>query len=478
MRFAPIVRVAATGVLLAAAVAAEADQTVAPTAVRPPSIVELRAPWLTVLRRVAASGDGTHLVQAVFEALHDLQRAGLGDGCCNPSKDYFLVTFVAADPAGAPVLVTVLAHEPMPDTTVLPGMHGKDRPVYEVFLSDDLTASLQTTYAISREENPAARESGAFAAAVIANIALPLSTRPRAAAAHTPDPEVRFGVGVAFRRLVLPETGAILVRQTVTLTHPMGHLAARVASVNLEQRVTLQTHEQDDAASAACAAFSTLVREQIDAAAAGAGCGLWPADLAACAKRVREEVDRIASAYFASAPRCPIDTGAPFVQEYLSVIQDVKPLTAAFPLGNAPLIRYGFGLAAGYMAHLEMDSGLPRTRLQGARIVADPFARQLAMGVVNLTPWGYDAQRQAPSMAERARIVVGAAFSPAFGVTAGGAFAINRYLAVNAGYVRLWFDAPKPGEQIGSAPSAANSTEPFTLTSAGALFFGVSYNFK
>jgi hypothetical protein len=478
MRFATVVRVAATCVLLTPALRADADQTVAPTAIRPPSIVELTAPWPAVLRRVAATGDGPRLVQAVFEALHDLQRAGVGDGCCNPSKDYFLVSFVAADPAGAPELITVLAHDPMPATIALPGIHGGDRPIYELFLSDDLTSSLQTTYAITRDENPAVKESGAFAAAVIANIALPLSTRPRAAAAVPSVPDVRFGVGVAFRRLVLPETGAIIVRETVTMTHPMGHLAARVASLNRDQRAAVQAEEQEDGVPAACAAFSTVVKEQIDATAAGAGCGLWPADLAACTKRVREDVDRIASVYFAAAPRCPIDAGAPFVQEYLAVIQDVKPLAATFPLGNAPLIRYGFGLAAGYLARLEMDAGHPRARLQGGRIVADPFARQLAMGVVNLTPWGYDAQRQAPSIAERARIVAGVAFSPSFGVTAGGAFEINRYLAVNAGYARLWFDAPKPGEQLGSAPSAANSAEPFALRSAGALFLGVSYNFK
>ena len=49
------------------------------------------------------------------------------------------------------------------------------------------------------------------------------------------------------------------------------------------------------------------------------------------------------------------------------------------------------------------------------------------MGVVNLTPWGYDAQRQSLSVAERARLVAGVAFSPYFGVTAGAAFALNRY---------------------------------------------------
>ena len=479
MRFARVVRVAATCALLAIAGIADADQIVAPTAIRPPSIVGLTTPWTSTLRRVAATGDSRRLVQTAFEALDDLRRAGIGDGCCDPAKDYFLVTFVGADPAGAPALITVLAHDPMPATAALPGVHGAGQPLYEVFLSDDLTSSLQTTYAITHEENPAERQTGAFAAAIIGNIALPLATRSQALVANPPAGRPsRFDVAVAFSRVVLPETGAISLHQTVTSVHPIGHLAARVAAVNRDQQAARETQFERDGTGAACANLSAILKERIDATSAGTACGLWPGDLAACTKTVREDVDRTASAYFSAAPACPIDAGAPLVQEYLAVIQDMKPIASTIAIGNAPLIRYGFGLAAGYIARIDADAARPRARLQGGRIVADPFARQLTMGVVNLTPWGYDRQRQSPALAERARLVAGVAFSPYFGVTAGGAFEINRYLAVNAGYARLWFDTPKPGEQIGLAPTAANNAAPFALQSAGALFFGVSYNFK
>ncbi len=479
MRFARVIRLAATCASLAIAGAADADSIIAPTAIRPPSIVGLTTPWMSTLRRVAATGDSHRLVQTAFEALDDLRRTGIGDGCCDPAKDYFLVTFVGADPTGAPTLITVFAHDPMPATVALPGVHGAGQPLYEVFLSDDLTSSLQTTYTITREENPAARQTGAFAAAVIGNIALPLATQSHAPAANPPAGQpAMFDVAVAFSRVVLPETGAISLHQTVTSVHPIGHLAARVVAVNRDQQAALQARDQSDGALAACADLSTILKDRIDASTGGAACGLWPADLAACAKTVREDLDRTASAYFSAAPACPIDAGAPLVQEYLSVIQDVKPIASTIAIGNAPLIRYGFGLAAGYIAHIDADLAHPRARLQGGRIVADPFARQLTMGVVNLTPWGYDPQRQSPALAERARLVAGVAFSPYFGVTAGGAFEVNRYLAVNAGYARLWFDTPKAGEQIGAAPTAANNAAPFVLRSTGALFFGVSYNFK
>lgn len=131
MRFVGVVRLAATCASLFIAGSADAGQTVAPIAVSPPSIVELRSPWTTILRRVAATGDSLRLVEAVFEALDDVRRAGLGDGCCDPTKDYFLVSFVGADPTGTPELITVLAHNPMPTTTTLPGLHGGGQPVYD-----------------------------------------------------------------------------------------------------------------------------------------------------------------------------------------------------------------------------------------------------------------------------------------------------------------------------------------------------------
>ena len=111
MPFARMVWAAATCASLAA-VPVSADQTVAPIPLRPPSIVHLGSPWLATLRRIAATGDGARLGEAVFETLADLQGAGIGEGCCDPSRDYFLVTFVGADAAGAPAIITALAHDP------------------------------------------------------------------------------------------------------------------------------------------------------------------------------------------------------------------------------------------------------------------------------------------------------------------------------------------------------------------------------
>ena len=465
----------AIGVALTA-LPSSADQTVAPTLVRPPSIVRLQAPWLSTLRTVAATGDGARLVAAVFELLADLRRAGIASGCCDPARDYFLVSFVGADATGTPALTTVIAHDPMPASAELPGVHGPGHPLYQLFLADDLSASLQATYTIVHEENPGEKAAGDFAALVIGHLALPLALRT--AAPETANQAAPFDVAVTFSRVVLPEAGRIALHQTITYTDPMGHLTARIAALDRNRPVSIDAHVQADALAPACAALNTRLHDRVDSIARGAGCGLWPADLTACTKKLREGIAEAASAYFADAPACPIADGAPLVQALLAAVQDVKALTATTAIANAALVRYSFGLAAGYMPRIDVDRAHPRAQLQSGQIVSAPFPRQLTMGVVNLTPWGYDSQRQSPSIGERARLIAGFAFSPYFGVAGGGAFAINRYLAIDGGYARLWFDTPKPGESIGAAPTSANSAAPFELRSIGALFVGVSYNFK
>ncbi|HEX3704000.1 MAG TPA: hypothetical protein VHU82_11775, partial [Vicinamibacterales bacterium] len=364
MRFARLVCLGAVCASLAA-VTASADETVAPRALLPPAMVRLSTPWMATLRRGAAAGDSALLVRTALDLLDELARAGLGHGCCNPTRDYFLLTFVGADPAGAPALFTVLAHDPMPATVSLPGIHGARHPIYDVFLSDDLTSSLQTTYEITHEENPADKQAGQFAAAVIGHITLPLAAQLHAAAATARVRPGGFDIGVALRQVTLPEAGEIVRRETVTYAHPIGHLAARTASASRDQIASLDAQYQGAAPGPACTDLSTALKSRIEGAMADAACGLWPADLSACAKRVREEIDQAASAYFAEAPSCPIDAGAPLVQELLSVIQDVKPLARSVVVGNAPPIRYGFGLAAAYLVGVDIDVGHPRARLQG-----------------------------------------------------------------------------------------------------------------
>ena len=113
--------------------------------------------------------------------------------------------------------------------------------------------------------------------------------------------------------------------------------------------------------------YERELKARLDTAMAGGACGLWPADLAPCTKALRQELAAAASAYFAAAPACPIESGAPIVQELAAILQDVKTITSTIVILNAPLVRYGFGLAAGYIVRVDVDPLHPRTQLQSGQ---------------------------------------------------------------------------------------------------------------
>jgi hypothetical protein len=78
------------------------------------------------------------------------------------------------------------------------------------------------------------------------------------------------------------------------------------------------------------------------------------------------------------------------------------------------------------------------------------------------------------TLAEKIKPFVGVAFTPYFGITAGGAWTFSRYLGINVGYARLWYDTPKSTEQLDQAP--INKAAPFRLGASNAWFVAASYN--
>ena len=52
----------------------------------------------------------------------------------------------------------------------------------------------------------------------------------------------------------------------------------------------------------------------------------------------------------------------------------------------------------------------------------------------------------------------------------------SRYLGVNVGYARLWYDTPKATEQVDQAP--VDKAAPFRLAGTNAWFVAASYNFS
>jgi hypothetical protein len=280
--------------------------------------------------------------------------------------------------------------------------------------------------------------------------------------------------------VILPEPGKITVRSTVTYTNLNAHADALTVTINAGHQDELRGKHGSGEPTPSCSKFSDQLAATIHTTLAATSCGFWISDAAACGKKINEDLATAAKTYFEPpvSQTCPVDVAAPLLQGYAAVAQDMKPLTATTTIANSALVRYGYGLAFGYIAHVGIDNEHPRSQIQSGKIAADPFGRQLTMGVVNLTPWGFDAQLPSPSLRERARLFIGPLFTPYYGLAGGFAFGINRYVALNVGYARLWYDTPKPGETPDEAPTAANKGAPFELRSTGAIFFGVGYNLK
>lgn len=461
---------------------AKAQQTVSPIIVRSETI-KMHEPWLANLRRVAATGSSDRLARAAQEMLEDLAKLGFDSQCCDLSKNYFLITFTSYDAEGTPGLTLVLIHSPVPGSNELPGLHGERGPqLYELFLSDESgSAKLNSLYTVTHEENPADRQLSDFVSTVVGKVALPAAARPLAGrAAVTPPPPAppTNAVAVQLSRVILPETGKIAVRSTVRYSNLATHARALTMSLNAEQKAELVLRYENGPPQPACTALSEQLAKAIDTSLSTAPCGIWIVDVGACGKKINDDLARTATISMAGTSTCPVDIASRQLQGYAAVAQDMKPLTASTTLANSALVRIGYGLGVGYIAHIGIDNDHPRAQIQSGKIAADPFGRQLTMGVVNLTPWGYDSQRSSPSARERARLFVGPLFSPNFGVAGGFGFDINRYVALTIGYARLWFDTPKPGEKLDQAPSEPNKAAPFELRSTGAAFFGASYNLK
>ncbi len=478
-----IIRSVAIAILLVLlkSVAGFAQQTVIPMPVQPAGIVMLKDRHLPALRRLARDGGSERLANAVRELLDDLNLAKFSPACCDYKKHYFLVVFTAPDVTGTTKILPILVHFPTPDSTELPGIHGEgDKQLYELFISEpDDSAALQATYTVAHEESPAEKQLGDFASTVIGKLALPIALKPRAAKrAATAPPPPSEPIMVQLSQVRLPETGPITAKYVVKYLDTSRHLKSLSAAVGTDQSARLRVRYAGADPGPACIDLTDLLKKSFDNSLADAACGAWIGDTAACAKKIGVDLATRAGQYFGAAPKCPPAVGMDIAQAFVDASTDVKTVSASSSIANSALVRVGFGLGFGYIASIHLAPAQPRAQIQSGNIATNPFTRTLTMAVVNLTPWGYDSQTHRPSFAERARFFAGPALTPYYGVAGGFAFEINRYLAVNGGYARLWFDTPKSGETIGKAPTEANKGDPFELASTGAWFLGLSYNLK
>jgi len=499
---------------MAVAPCARAQESVAPRPVFRGEI-ELETPWLALLRTAAADGSDARMGSVAGEFLADLTKApdvaralagspGLA-GCCD--RHVVQIAFLASAAADAP-LVRLFVHE-QGLVRGLPGLHGPDRPLIEVFVAEDVSVGLDTLYQSTPLESPLADQAGDFVKLVLGKLALPsgadtiVSRVARVLAEPTRSPEgeamrrTNPPLAVTLARVDLPSRRArVTISHTIPVTDPAGHIRAQarwLADTTMREALIAtaldagatkggsleQGPEPGGSPISACSATAAALAESMSGALEAGECAPLGLDPARCFKSVGAAVSAAYEAAAGTGNVCPGGRAWPLARRFLSIVPArLNTSKGTVTVTNAPREKWAFGLSTGYITALDVERARPRTRISSGRIVVDPFRRLLAMGVVSFVPAGYDPDGVSLTMAERFRVFGGVAFAPHFGGTAGASWSLNRYLGVNAGYALLAYDTPKPGETIDAPPTEANRAAPFTVASTRAVFVGLTYNIR
>ena len=495
---------------------AAAQQTVAPRQLFR-GTVERESPWLALLREANALGSQEQMVSVITEFLADLSQASeLSTAssagtvpCCDQRQYVFQVAFLASEAADAP-LIRIFVHKDGLTRGALPGIRGREQPLFELFVAEDLSVRLDSIYQSTPREDPLAEASGDFVKLILGKLALPIGANtivsrvtgvmnaptrsPQQAAMRRTKPPL----AVTLSRVDLPAKRAtITVSHTVTVADPAAHIRAQTewsADTALRKAVVaaaLADPSRDSQelavevmaaqpAYAPCSAMAGQIADATAKALDGSACSPLKAEPAGCFKEVETAIGAAYEAAAGQAGGCPAAEAFPLVRRFLSSVPAKLPPPAkgTIVLTNAPESRWSFGLSTAYIAAIDTDNTKPRTKISSGRIVVDPFSRVLAMGIVSFIPAGYDPESVQLTARERFRLFGGIAFAPHFGATGGAAWSLNRYLGVNAGYALLVYDTPKPGESIDIEPSPENRAAPFDLAGTHAFFVGLTYNIK
>jgi hypothetical protein len=481
-----LVRPLAVFALLGFAAPGQAQETVAPAQIFRKT-VGLESPWLALLRAANARASLEELRIVAREFLDDLETSSRSQDCCDYARHVYQVLFYASEAADAP-LVRVFVHKRPLRLGTLPGLEGESRPLYEVFLAEDLSVRLDSVYESTPQEHPLAKESGEFVKIMLSKLGLPDSVGKAGSwlAADLegvqPQPPPALPLAVTLSKAALPDKRAsVRISHTTTVLDPAGRIRSLSAWLvnSLEQeryfREPLKPPARIDAACVKIAA-------EIDAAIrteTSKECSPVVGDGSGCFKAVKKAIDGAYGSAAKQQAACSPADSYPLMRRFWSMVPDkTMPARGSVTVSNAPATRFSFGLSTAYIGRLWVDDDSPRVKLSSGDIVIDSFSRLLAMGIISYVPAGYDPESVRLTGGERFRLFGGVAFAPSFGGTGGAAWSFNRYLGANVGYAYLLYDTPKPGETIGAEPSPANRTGPFELAGAHAIFVGVTYNIK
>ncbi len=455
--------------------------------------VNMKSAWLTTLRERAAAGDTERLATTVGEFLDDLrfgptaatlQGARFPIACCDYKTNYYVVMFVSTNAEGKPALVHVLAHHPHPEGAVLPGLKGAEKPLYEIFVTEDPATQINGSYEIQRVEDPALKQLSDFVPLVVKSVVLPgaIATAGTGGEAMALDAGTSKVAPRPFKYSVTVSSvqftharGKLTGKHTVVINQPIRHLKSATALIAEQLRSNCQVmmYSASNSNKAGCSSLVTEAEKVAVASLDAEVCRYSLADLSECLKKSKADLAEAFKKFAVSSGRGEDEVRGVYTA-FATALADPARITGTTTLENQPPQRISFGLATGYLAQIDAKAARPRTSVQNGKIAPSPFSRSISMAIVNLPLWGYDPTRFEPTLRERIKPFAGVAFGSHFGVTTGVSWSFTRTLSANVGFGRIWYDTPKADEQIDAAP--INRNAPFELASANAWFVAVGFS--
>ena len=434
------------------------------------------------------SGDWVLLKKHVATIRQVFEKGGCGKNPAPTAADYFVVAWVGETALGETALLTAVVHDGSgePYVSRLPGLSRGTQPrLFQVFVSDGGADVLASVYMSTREEDPLMKQIPDVAAKILDPLlglmSANLGTERRRKATveaksrgTTPPPPGWATLAIVdlpfARATVKVDMKAGLAPTEAALIKAAGNLRSRLELIDVpysagakalagELATIVATSAKPcadpDAAKSCIATVDPLFRQKYDGTCtvcASGNCTATCSEEEAKARRLVDTKFRELAAGVTS-----------------------RELAGATELRNIPLTRHSFGLMTGMT--VGRWSNEPAVKIDDAGNYAyDPLARLLTMVTFNSAFSPYDADAFEITKPERHRWFVGAAITPTFGVGVGYSYLPIRGLGINIGYTVLGTNTAADGKKVGEAPSEVN--DPFKLGVTGAVFFGLSYNFK
>jgi hypothetical protein len=377
------------------------------------------------------------------------------------NMDRFSIVFVdgKAKPEPAVVRVSYPSTPAEMNSTPLPGVD----IIWQIFLSDEESAELTSSWSVVRQPNPIESQISDFAVKLVS----PLSTIPiRGLDAEKTISVKIVKVPLRFRRAQVSVKDVVAVR-----TQPgPGELKAASAKLFKELK-------------AGPGYFSECAKTLATALAAGikaSGNAAKPQELLEGIEKTYADTWHSTDCTPAREDNSPLEIDAirTVRSKFLDVVsRTTTASTTAYKgdskLVNEPLTHWSLGLTVAASVRGVMNE---RVKVDSGKI-ADDAVNGLTLAVVRWHLLGYNRLKDEPGVFEEGpHVFFGGVLTPDPGLAVGVGHGIYRGLTLDAGFALTISKVLREGETRGSAP--VSDSQKLKRSGLGTLFVGLGYRFK